>query len=77
MPFPAAALEADLAALRRAAERAGLALGALASSARAYQPGIVGGQHAGKRCRPEREVRRLSKRAALSLALAALTLLLL
>lgn len=69
-----AAIEADLAALKRSAERAGTALACLFSSAEEFEADIIRERRAAGRYRPQRRSRRI-KRAALAFALASALLL--
>ena len=75
MSMPTATVEADLAALKRAAERAGTALACLFSSADEFEADIIRERRAAGLYGPAHSRRRL-KLVALALALAALLLLL-
>jgi hypothetical protein len=74
MSVKTAAVEADLAALKRAAERAGTALACLFSSAEEYEADIIRERRAAGLYAPQRRRRRLTQAAA-ALALAAALLL--
>ncbi|MBX6425628.1 MAG: hypothetical protein IRZ09_06875 [Variibacter sp.] len=67
---PAAAVESDLAALTRAAERAGTALACLFSSAAEFEAELIRARRAQGYYRPRRARGARLRRAALSLALA-------
>ena len=70
MSTPTAALEADLAALKRAAERAGTALACLFSSADEYEAEIIRERRAQGRYRRPRHARIWAYRAVLRVAAA-------